>query len=162
MIPPSLDERRSKPSLTVEDKFNRTVVFKLVLPEINKKCQAESYQVKYHNLGQDVEQVQETIDISKLEDGKIVLDNFPQDVEKGFQIEGRLKYEGFESWSPWISSHSQDPKIVLENGNGIIVPIVIGSLLALVVLVVVIFFCFRRKSQSNKYNCDNSQKSENA
>ena len=72
----------------------------------NFSCvQAESYQVKYHNLGQDVEQLEETY--SHLEDGTITLDNFPQDVDKGFQIEGRLKYKGFESWSPWTSSHSQ-------------------------------------------------------
>ena len=48
----------------------------------------------------------------------------------------------------------QDPKIVLENGNGIIVPIVIGALITTIILIVVIFFFVRRKNNSNKYNCD--------
>ena len=61
-----------------------------------------------------------------------------------------------------IFSHFQEPQIKLEGGNGVIVPITIGALIAVVVLVVVVFFFLKRKAQSNKYNCDRSDKSENA
>ena len=69
--------------------------------------QVESYNVKYHNLGDNVEDLEATIPIADLKEGKIILDNFPQDVDKGVKIEGRIKYLGFESWSPWISSQSK-------------------------------------------------------
>ena len=69
--------------------------------------QVESYNVKYHNLGENVEDLEATIPIADLKEGKIILDNFPQDVDKGVKIEGRIKYLGFESWSPWISSQSK-------------------------------------------------------
>jgi len=121
----------------------------------------ESYNVKYHNLGDNVEDLEATIPIADLKEGKIILDNFPQDVDKGVKIEGRIKYLGFESWSPWISSQSKKPEILLEEGNGIIVPIVIGALIAIVVLVVLIFFIVRRKKSQNKYDCDKNDQSEN-
>ena len=54
----------------------------------------------------------------------------------------------------------QKPEIVLEQGNGVIVPIVIGALIAIVVLVVLIFFIVRRKKSQNKYNCDKGDVSE--
>ena len=38
MLPPRFDER-SKPNLSVEEKFNKTVVFQLNIPAINQKCQ---------------------------------------------------------------------------------------------------------------------------
>ena len=41
VIPPSSEGERSKPGLELVDEFNRTVVFKLVLPDINKNCQVE-------------------------------------------------------------------------------------------------------------------------
>ena len=50
---------------------------------------------------------------------------------------------------------------MVGDGNGIIVPIVIGALIAVVVLFVLIFFIVRRKKTPNKYDCDASDKSEN-
>ena len=54
-----------------------------------------------------MEKLETTIPSESLKDGKIVLDSFPQAVSKGVKIEGRIKYQGFDSWSPWISSQSQ-------------------------------------------------------
>ena len=45
----------------------------------------------------------------------------------------------------------------MEEGNGIIVPIVIGALIAVVVLGVVVFFFLKRKTQSNKYSFSTSR-----
>jgi len=157
-IPPRVG---SKPVLEIDQKFNKTVVLSLKIPDFNRKCEVESYNVKYHNLGENVEDLEATIPIADLKEGKIILDNFPQDVDKGVKIEGRIKYLGFESWSPWISSQSKKPEILLEEGNGIIVPIVIGALIAVVVLVVLIFFIVRRKKSQNKYDCDKTDQSEN-
>ena len=67
--------------------------------------QVESYEVKYQNLGED-EVLQETILRTDLSDGRIIIDNFPQTVENGMKIEGRIKYLGY-SWSPWISSQNE-------------------------------------------------------
>ena len=108
----------------------------------------------------------------------IVLDDFPLPVDNGMKIEGRIKYLGYD-WSPWVSSQSKVsfnsrgservvltvllkvPEIVLTEGDGIIVPIVIGALVAVVILVAVIFFVIRRKKRSQrKYDCDKEDHSE--
>ena len=49
-----------------------------------------------------MEQQEKTILLSDLQDGRIVLDDFPGAADNGMRIEGRIKYTGFESWSPWI------------------------------------------------------------
>ena len=55
----------------------------------------------------------------------------------------------------------QVPDARVQEGNGMMVPIVIGALVALVILLAVIFFVVRRKKMSqNKYNCDKGDKSE--
>ena len=69
--------------------------------------QVESYNVKYHNLGENVEDLEATIPLADLKEGKIILDNFPQEVDKGVKIEGRIKYLGFDTWSPWSFSPSE-------------------------------------------------------
>ena len=61
----------------------------------------------YKSLGKDVKNLEVTGPIAETHEGKIVLDNFPQDVDKGFSIVGRLRYKGFDSWSPWIESSRQ-------------------------------------------------------
>ena len=71
------------------------------------RFKVETYEVKYLNLGENVKKQTVALAAGDLKDGKIVLDNFPQAVDKGVKIEGRIKYLGFDSWSPWISSKSQ-------------------------------------------------------
>ena len=53
-----------------------------------------------------MEEQEKTVASSDLEDGKIVLDDFPGAADNGMRIEGRIKYLGFESWSPWISTQN--------------------------------------------------------
>ena len=55
----------------------------------------EQYHVKYST-------EEDYFDPMTLEDGKITVEA-PQENSK---IEGRMRYQGFESWSPWISSDS--------------------------------------------------------
>ena len=61
----------------------------------------------YRSLDKDTKSLEVTNPISELHEGKIVLDNFPLDVDKGFSIVGRLRYKGFDSWSPWIENSRQ-------------------------------------------------------
>ena len=49
---------------------------------------------------------------------------------------------------------------MLEEGNSILVPIVIGVLVAVVVLVIVIFFIVKRKKAQDKYDAENGDVSE--
>jgi len=48
----------------------------------------------------------------------------------------------------------------VEDGNSILVPIVIGVLVAVVVLVILIFFIVKRKKSQNKYDTENGDGSE--
>jgi len=115
-----------------------------------------------------------TVAFSDLQDGRIVLEEFPGAADNGIRIEARIKYQGFESWSPWVSTQNpvvkdlltnasgsdEIPEIVVEDGNSILVPIVIGVLVAVVVLVILIFFIVKRKKSQNKYDTENGDGSE--
>ena len=47
-----------------------------------------------------------TVAFSDLQDGRIVLEEFPGAADNGIRIEARIKYQGFESWSPWVSTQN--------------------------------------------------------
>ena len=51
-----------------------------------------------------MDEQERTIPMSELQDRRIVLDNFPGAADNGMRIEARIRYLGFESWSPWIST----------------------------------------------------------
>ena len=53
-----------------------------------------------------MEEQERTLSTAELQDGKIVLEDFPGASDNGMRIEGRIKYVGFESWSPWISTQN--------------------------------------------------------
>lgn len=157
-VPPK-NGQKSQPKLEIEQKFNTTVIFLLQIPDFNQKCEIEEYHLKYANIG-IMEEQEKTVASSDLQDGKIVLDDFPGAADNGMRIEGRIKYLGFESWSPWISTQNPIPEIVVEDGNSILVPIVIGVLVAVVVLLIVIFFIVKRKRSQDKYEAENGDGSE--
>ena len=79
----------------------------MTIDHVFLSLKVESYHVKYHNIGHEDDHMEATISISDLQEGKIVLDDFPATVEDGMKVEGRVKYLGFDSWSPWISSQNQ-------------------------------------------------------
>lgn len=157
-VPPKNGES-SLPTIQIEQKFNTTVIFVLQTPDFNQKCEVEQYHVKYNLMGV-MEEQERTLSTAELQDGKIVLEDFPGASDNGMRIEGRIKYVGFESWSPWISTQNPIPEIVVDDGNSILVPIVIGVLVAVVVLVIVIFFIVKRKRSQDKYDAGNGDGSE--
>ena len=57
--------------------------------------QVEQYHVKYNT-------EEDYIDPLGLEDGRIKVNVEQENTE----IKGRIRYQGYESWSPWISSFS--------------------------------------------------------
>jgi len=157
-VPPK-NGAKSEPKLVIDQKFNTTVIFILETPDFNEKCEVAEYDLKYSNLGIMFEDTK-TVAFSDLQDGQIVLDEFPGAADNGIRIEARIKYQGFESWSPWVSTQNPIPEIVVEDGNSILVPIVIGVLVAVVVLVIVIFFIVKRKKSQDKYETENGDASE--
>jgi hypothetical protein len=63
----------------------------------------EKYHVKYSSARGDTAREEHTFEPTGLDNGKIVL-KFPTAAGYGGQVEGRIKYAGFETWSPWIKS----------------------------------------------------------
>merc|ERR1719153_1604534 len=157
-VPPK-DGDKSHPKLIIEEKYNTTVKFILEAPLFNQKCEVEQYHVKYVNLGVMDEQ-ETTIPISDLQDGKIVLEDFPGAADNGMRIEARIKYLGFDSWSPWISTETPIPEILVEDVQNVLVPVVIGAVVAVVVLVVIIYFIVKKKNSDSKFETENGDASE--
>lgn len=160
-IVPPVNGEQNQPELVIEDRFNNTAIVLIKLPEANHKCQVETYNVKYQNLG-FLEPQELLIEFSEIQDGKIILDDFPGAGDNGMKIEGRIKYLGFDSWSPWISTSDPVPVGPLSGteSNSLLVPIVIGILVAVVVLCVVIFFIVKRKKSQAKYDAEKASENE--
>lgn len=161
VVPPSRDHEAT-PTISIQDKYNSTIIFRVETPAANEKCQPESYQVKYRNMDLNSSPEEETFLFGELVDGSMEI-HVTGAEEGDMKIEGRIKYDGFgETYnSPWISTNNkvtkvQDPPI----NNSILVPIIIGALVAVVVLLVVIFFVVKRKKSQNKYDCDTADTSE--
>jgi len=157
VIPPKNGDA-SQPAIEIQEAGNSTVVFVLKLPEFNQKCEVESYHVKYQNLGVTDEQ-EKTISHGETNEGVITLEEFPGAGDNGMKIEGRVKYSGFDVWSPWIAT--DDPVPVKQTqeeskaSNSMLVPIIIGVLVAVVVLALVVFFLVKRKKSQSKYDSEN-------
>merc|ERR1712186_28022 len=73
-------------------------------------------------------------------------------LEEADLVEGRLHYRLTETWSPWGSSDSPTmEKQTLQEMN-FLLPIIIGSVVALVLIVTVIFLVVRSKKDKTKYD----------
>jgi len=158
---PAQSSEASSPKLLSVTAENNTVEFIVNLPEQNKKCQVEKYEVKYISLGAMSEQEHRSLDPSEMaEDGTLLIEDFPGAADKAMRLEARILYSD-GVFSPWISS--KEPNAIdptEKNSNGLLVPIVIGILLAVVVLLVVIFFIVKRRRSQSKYDPENAQNDE--
>jgi hypothetical protein len=56
------------------------------------------------------------LDSSDIEDGKVTVDLQLENAE----IEGRIRYEGFDSWSAWISADQPVSRTTLETLRNLI------------------------------------------
>jgi len=131
------------PELVIEEKTNGSVTFVINNNDKNHKCKVEQYHVKYNT-------EEDYIDPTMLEDGKITVIVPQEDTE----IEGRLKYQGYDSWSPWISSDSPLKEKKKGGEIGFLLPIIIGSVVALVSLILLVFLVLRNKKSTEKYDAE--------
>lgn len=141
-VPPMAEH----PILVIEEKTNGSVTFVMNNNEMNRKCKVDQYHVKYNT-------EEDYINPKTLEDGKIKVLVQKENTE----IEGRIRYEGYASWSPWISSFS--PLKEMQRGEEIdfLLPIIIGSVIAIAVISLVIFFIVRSKKSQMKYDAEKAE-----
>lgn len=151
-IPPREGETH-EPKLTVLENSNDTISLAINPDPTNVRCQVEVYELRFSSLKQEEETNKEILP-ENLENGRIIL-NFPGASGPGLNLEGRIKFTGFEAFSTWIQS--SDPSIQSPEpltGGSMLVPIVIGILVGIVVIVVVVFFVLKKKRNQNKYDAE--------
>lgn len=144
----------NQPKLTILENINDTISLEVKPAPANRKCEVEVYELRYSSLKQDgVEEVQVKPDT--LHQDQIHQIKFPGASGPGVNLEARIKYNGFDLYSPWI--RSRDPTILSQeqpSGSSLLVPIVIGILVGIVVLVILIFFLIKRKRNQTKYDAE--------
>jgi len=138
-IPPALS-LLEQPSLDVEEKTNNSVTFTLNSHEINHMCKVDQYHIKYEN-------EEDHFDPMALENQRISV-IVPKENTK---IEGRIKYKGFE-WTSWVSSDSPLKEKQTGLQSGVLLPILIGSVIAVLVVSLVIFLVIRSRKSPVKYD----------
>lgn len=134
------------PSLTIEDRANGSVTFAIYNGDMNHNCKVEQYHIR-HNSKENY------IDPLTLENGKITLLVSMQDME----IEGRVKFHGYDSWTPWVSSDSPLKEKKEGDNIGFLIPVIIVSVIALLVVSILVFFIIRKKNSQQKYDEEKSQ-----
>lgn len=149
------------PELRIIKTENMTVQFVVQTPPANEKCEVESYEVKYVNLGTESEPVSQTL--VKPEDDILTLDEVPGAGDGGMRLEARILY-GDGVFSPWVSS--TEPKVKKADGaNGeesssLLIPIIIGILVAIVIILVIVFVIIKRRRSQRKYDTESAQNEE--
>merc|ERR1719430_495858 len=144
-IPPGMGNHEH-PLLVIEEKVNGSVTFIINNADKNRRCKVKQYQVKYNS-------IDEMIDPSSLEDGKITVE-----VPNGdYKIEGRIQYQDFNTWTPWISSETPRQEAFVADKD-ILTIIIVVAIIACVLLaiLVIILICKRRKSKQ-KYDTEKAE-----
>jgi len=144
----------NKPRLDIVDNKNDTIHMTISPAPTNIKCQVEVYEVRFSSLKHgDLEQRE--FQPESLPDNQHIVLNFAGASGPGLSLEGRIKYQGFDKYSPWIKSKELTSQTheQLPNGSAL-VPIIIGILVGIVILVIIIFFVVRRKRSQNKYDAE--------
>jgi len=103
-VPPSF---KVDPSIKVMETINDTVTFKFEHAESNAKCQVEYIKVEYSSAGPEGGKGEDTVFPQTLDEELIV--QFAGASGPGLNLQGKVKYEGFEQESEWITStHIQE------------------------------------------------------
>jgi len=129
------------PLMVVEDKANGSITFVLKSSEVNTMCEVDRLHIKHAGGEQYFE-------MTDVQDNRITINI----LEEADLVEGRLHYRLTDTWSPWGSSDSPTmEKQTLQEMN-FLLPIIIGSVVALVLIVTVIFLVVRSKKDKTKYD----------
>jgi len=144
-VPPTVGISE-QPTLVIEEKTNGSVTFVINNNEKNHKCKVDQYHLKYNT-------EEKFIDPINLEDGKMTI-LVPKENTK---IEGRIKFKGYDVWSPWISSDSPKTEKQKADENNFLLPIIIGSVIVIALVALIIFLVVRKKKSQLKYDAEKAQ-----
>lgn len=133
-------------ALVIEEKANGSMTFIINNSDENHHCKVEKYHIKYHT-----EEVY--IDPLTLKDGKITI-SVPKE---STEIQGRIKFYGFDLWTHWISSDSPLREKQTGGTIGFLLPVIIGSVIAVLVLIILIFLVLRNKKSQVKYDTEKAK-----
>eukprot|EP00090_Calanus_glacialis_P038230 TRINITY_DN6681_c1_g1_i1.p1 TRINITY_DN6681_c1_g1~~TRINITY_DN6681_c1_g1_i1.p1 ORF type:complete len:594 (+),score=118.67 TRINITY_DN6681_c1_g1_i1:126-1907(+) len=133
-------------ALVIEEKANGSMTFIINNSDENHHCKVEKYHIKYHT-----EEVY--IDPLTLKDGKITISVLKESTE----IQGRIKFYGFDLWTHWISSDSPLREKQTGGTIGFLLPVIIGSVIAVLVLIILIFLVLRNKKSQVKYDTEKAK-----
>merc|ERR1719312_502311 len=144
----------NQPNLNIVDIQNDTVHLTINPAPTNIKCQVEVYEVRFSSLKQEDVEEREVLPDGLDSSGRIVL-RFAGASGPGLNLEGRIKYAGFDTYSPWIKSEELEIQTHEQlSGGSMLVPIIISILVGIVILVIIIFFVIKRKRTQNKYDAE--------
>jgi len=128
------------PIMIVEEKANGSITFILKTGEVNTMCEVDRLHIR-HAGGEDY------YEMAEVENNKITINNF-----EGDKVEGRLHFKATDSWSLWGSSDSPImEKQTLQEMN-FLLPIIIGSVVALALIIIVIALVVRSKKDKAQYD----------
>lgn len=129
------------PLMVVEEKANGSITFVIKSSEVNTMCEVDRLHIKHAGGEQYFE-------MNEVQDNRITINI----LEEADLVEGRLHYRQTDSWSPWGSSDSPImEKQTLQEMN-FLLPIIIGSVVALVLIITVIFLVVKSKKDKTKYD----------
>lgn len=133
------------PVIEVVEKANGSMIFRLRTGDLNTLCEVDRLHIKYAG-------GEEFLERASLESDKITIDLR----EEGEKVEGRLHYSSSQEddWSPWASSDAPTmEKQTLQEMN-FLLPIIIGSVVALALIITVIFLVLKSKKGQAKYDSE--------
>jgi len=137
------DVNKGELPVIVVAKNNGSMSFSLKAGDLNALCEVDRLHIKYAG-------GEEFFEMDNLESDGIPL---KEDVEK---VEGRLHYTSSQKddWSPWASSDAPTmEKQTLQEMN-FLLPIIIGSVVALALIITVIFLVLKSKKGQAKYDSE--------
>jgi len=128
------------PIMIVEEKANGSITFILKSGEVNTMCEVDRLHIKH--AGEE----------SYYEMGQVENNRITISIVEGDKVEGRLHYKATDSWSRWGSSDSPImEKQTLQEMN-FLLPIIIGSVVALALIIIVIALVVRSKKDKAQYD----------
>lgn len=133
------------PVIEVVEKANGSMTFILKTGEVNTLCEVDRLHIKYAG-------GEEFFEMTNLESDRITI-SLREEADK---VEGRLHYAASEEndWSPWASSDAPTMEKQTLREMNFLLPIIIGSVVALALIITVIFLVVKSKKGQAKYDSE--------
>lgn len=159
IVPPKVDEA---PELKILNNENDNITLRLDPSKSNERCKIDEYELTYSSDG-GMNYYTKNIFGTELADAKDIVLSFVGATSQLSIVRGRVRYSGSEEWSLVISTHEpgdQSPiqGLNYENGDSsLVVPIVVGCLVAIVIFGVIAFFVIKRRRNQNLYDTEKAE-----